>query len=290
LRYGIAAAMIAAVVFVVVERGDRHVLASNIGVSVYSNGVAVVQVPYRRDGGVGTVSVLINGQTVVRALPAFAEKYGNDNFFFSPPADMTDRPSVRVSFDSASGTESLVRSVSVTRPSDVSDRNESAPRIAAAAMVALTKRNAGDTALPADPETIVDELKFDMKWTVAGVSSDNYSSGLTTWARKKGLPITTDMILGSSSSLLDAMATALKRGDAVQAYLWLSRGGHPAIDRTVLVERVVVRDGEPYIGIRDVAGPTGVNVYRVHDGAIEGYAFTSDVAVIRWGFVQHWNK
>ena len=44
----------------------------DIALTAYSDGVAVVGIPYRRDGGFGTVSILVDGQTIASTVPAYA--------------------------------------------------------------------------------------------------------------------------------------------------------------------------------------------------------------------------
>ena len=288
LKHSVVAALIVATVIVVVQRRDMRVLAGHIGVTAYPNGIAVVQVPYRRDGEAGTVTAHIGGQAAVDAMPALAVKLDNDNFFFRPVEALGERVLVSVAYDSGGKvemTDKLVKVVHARANDDGNAADESAPRAAADAAVAIAKAHNGDEKLPADPLTIVGELKGDMRWTGTGVTPENFVSGLNLWAKKKGLPVITEKIVGKPVVMLDEISRALSDRGTAQIYLKFNR-----IGRTVGISRVIRTGTDVFIGVHDSAGPAGTDVYRVRNGVLVDYAFSDDIAVIGWGFVQTWNN
>lgn len=297
LRYAVAAAILAAIIVVVTERRDTRVLAGNIGVTAYPNGIVVAQVPYRRDGDAGAVTIGIGGHTVIHAMPARAEQYGNDNYFFRPPAALDERVLVIVSYDSVTGVETRLSVVKVAHARVDAElanaADKSAPNAATETVVALAKAHDADDQLPADPLTVVEELKGDMRWTVSdGATPEQYVNGLNLWATKKGLPIRTEKVTGKPSAVLDVISRTLANGGTAQVYLRFKpayRTGRRA-GRMVSIVRVIRSGDDTFIGIRDSASSAGVDVYRVRGDMLVDYAFSDDTAVIGWGFVQNWNK
>ena len=292
VRYAVVVAIIAAVGIVIAQRTDARVLAAGIGITAYPDGVAVVQLPYRRDGDPGTVTVLVDGQIVVRDMPAYPDKYGNDNYYFRSPAALGDTALVRVTFRSERIVQSVLTRVRVVRTRTdgvIAAADESAPTAAARAAFALAKAHAADGNLPADPLTAVTELKNEMRWTSSGVSPDAYVGGLNAWAAKKGLPMHTERVAGTGDTILAELAHALDTGGTAQAYIQYVRAGTVTGGHTVGVERVTHVGSDTFIGMRDSAGPGGTDVYPVRKGILVGYGFSDDAAVLGWGFVQTWN-
>lgn len=293
LKYFVVAALGAAVVIVVIQRRDVSVLSGHIGITAYPGGGAVVQVPYRHDADEGTVTISVAGKTVISAMPADAIKYGNDNYFFRPSGVLQELVPVTVSYTTGPTTELIQQTVNVIRIPDSGSSavaDESAPAMAAAAVVSLSKKHNADDKLPAYVSTITDELKGDMHWSATdGVSVENFMAGLNLWARKKDLPFHTEKVSTKTAVLLDAVSRALTVGNTAQVYLQFKHSGRVAGGRMVNVVRVIHAGEDWVIGITDSSGPTGVDVYRVHDGALVDYAFSSDIAVIGWGFIQIWD-
>jgi hypothetical protein len=289
LNDAVIVAVIAAAVIAATERHDARVLASDIGITTYTNGTAAVQVLYRRDGGPGTVTILVDGQTVVRDMPAYAEKYSNDNFIFHPAEKLGDQALIRVTFDSDAVVQTVRRTVHVAHAIVPVVSDDDAPAVAARAAVVMAKAHAADGNLPADSQTMTQELKDDMQWTT-GMTPEQYVSGLNRWAMKKELPMRTERISGAADVVLDALAHARAAGDTAQLFIRFVRTGKDVGGRTVGVDHVVRTNGGVFIAIIDGAGPAGNDVYEVRQGVIVGYGFSGDTAVIGWGFVQRWTK
>lgn len=122
--HAVVAAIVLAVIAAVLIRRDTRVLADNIGVTAFSNGSAMVQVPYRRDGAPGTVSIMVNGFPVIEGAPARPERYWNSNFYTRDAGISGEQVRVRVTFTGPAGDEVIERDVSPTlsdeyiKPSD----------------------------------------------------------------------------------------------------------------------------------------------------------------------------
>lgn len=293
LPYAVGATLIIAACVVVFERRDSRVLARAIGMTLYPNGMAVVQVPYRRDGAGGEMTIMVDGETMVNTEPAFALKYSNDNYSFRPARPWGERARVSISYNRGYIVERLETEVKIVYAGSDSHSSfdDVEPSIATEAVVALTKHHGFDDKLPADPLTIVQELKDDMRWTtVGGVTPEQYVSGINQWAVKKDVPIRTEKIVGKSFVQLDALSRALANGETAQLYLQFKHSGRVVDGRLVGLNRIISDGKDWYVGIRDTAGPTGTDWYRIRDGALAHYAFSEDTAVIGWSFIQTWNK
>lgn len=128
MKYTVAAAIIAAVVAVTIIRGDERVLSSDIGMTVFGNGSAMIQVPYRLDGDSGSVSVVMdfNGdgifseeELVIDRAPARPRRYWNSNYFFRNEKLTVGSMRVKVLFSGVTGEESIERTVEPTQSDEV---------------------------------------------------------------------------------------------------------------------------------------------------------------------------
>lgn len=335
-------AIIVAGIFVVIQRRDARVLAGNIGITAYPNGMVMVQVPYRHDGERGTLTVSLDlnadgafseSEIVVRGFPGLPRKYGNSNYFFRPASAIPDDVQIRVSFDgvypqtiektvsvarsSDTGIKSELAGVtkpdlsmkegeaphglqSVQRDGDVPDltqrKAECAPTAAANSLISLAKEHGADGKLPADPLTIIDELKGDMRWTPAdGVLPDDFVRGKNEWAAKKGLPIRTEMIGDAQGTkTVDALFDALKNGKAAELRLRFAepngRGGYKVTGgHLVTVVSVTKTDNGTFIDVNDPRTPNGTETYHIEGNQIEGYGLWTDgPTILGIAFSQTW--
>jgi hypothetical protein len=247
--------VIAAVVYVVVARANYDVLADEPSLTVYPNGMAMIQVPYRRDAPQGSLTVRVDEQEVFTAVPARPRKYWNSNYFFRSTGSFSDTARIDLAFEgkhdqaltrtvhvkvssgegmrmdfsgvakpeesmregeAMSGAQAGIREVDVP---DLTQRPaECAPTAAANSLISLAREHGADDKLPADALTMVNELKGDMRWTPAdGVVPADFIRGKNEWAAKKGLPIVTASV-GNSQGIgsLEAIREGLAVGKAAE--------------------------------------------------------------------------
>lgn len=168
---------------------------------------------------------------------------------------------------------------------------ECAPTAAANSIMSLAEEHdisLGD--LPS-PTEIVDGLKGDMDWTPAdGVLPDAFVTGKNRWAVTHGLPIKTEKVgdqhgRGSLESILDAMGS--EDGAAAELRIKFAQSGRVTGGHMVTVVGVRVEGDETFIDVNDPKTPAGTDTYKVDGNVIVGYPYDG-MAIISWGFVQHW--
>ncbi len=257
LRFWAAVALVGATAVAVATASNPRVLSPDIGITLSDDGSALVQVPYRRDGPAGVVSIQVEGTEVVAGFPAQPRKYWNNNYLFSVPAVLPEDVRVDVVFTSPVDVQSVSAVVRPTRMRARADDIDDTPAVAAAAMVMLAKRNGADDKLPAPAATMLAELTSDLR--------QDFVAGLNLWATKKGLPIHTAKLGDARGrTTLAAVQAALERGDTAQIML---------DNRMVNLVSVV----DSFILIDDPRGPMGTTVLRLDDPRRVG-----------WGFSQRW--
>lgn len=110
--------IVAAVIAVVFARRDSRVLDDAVGVTVYSNGSAVVQIPYRRDALPGSVQVYLDDELVADGVPARPQRYWNSNVYVRNERLTAEPVRVRVMFTGEHGDETVERTVTPTLSDD----------------------------------------------------------------------------------------------------------------------------------------------------------------------------
>lgn len=319
----VVVAFLCAIACAAYNRLDARVLAGSLSVTQLPTGVAMVQVPYRRDGLRERMQVAVDenadgiftdDEVVLRDIPVTPEKYWNANVFFRPVRRLTDTIRVRV----AVGEEVVTRSVRVTqsrdeiaatefsdalRPRDalLSSRmpdmpggvGECGPMTLANAVTLLAKVHGEDGRLPSDAAVTLDELKTEMRWTRSdGVYPEDVILGANRWSQKKGLPIrTTSVDARHGMDALDVLLGAIASGGAAELRLLFSvpNGKTMRVIGGHLVTLVDVTrvDGRVYITVHDSRSPTGADIYEVRNGVID-YAFFSGTTALNGGFIQTW--
>jgi len=313
LPWLVAAALVAATVFAATGRRDDRVLADTIGVTQYPGGVAMVQIPFRRDANPGTVTVSVDDAVVIQRAPLYPTEYWNDDYFFRPSVPLAGRVRVRVVMDGGQG-ESVTRDVVVSRSTDrgIADdltdvtqparsmktgeadlperRGECAPTAAADALIRLTKEHGADDRLPPDTVALVDELKQDMRWTPGdGVNPDGYVAGISHWALALGLPVRVSAIGDAAGhTTLDDLAHALAAGDAAQSRLQFSDGSVPVGGHLVGVVAVSRSDDGDFIAVNDPRSVSGTDIYRIRNGRLTDYPFFDKDVTLGVGFTEEW--
>src|SRR5690349_17484452 len=115
-RIAIAVLLLAAAIAALMRR-DPGVLAGNLGITAYPDGIVMVQVPWRRDAPQGTVNVWVQGTEAIHAFPGWPRKYWNDNYYYRSAEPVPDTVRMRITFSGDVG-DAIERTVKVSRSSD----------------------------------------------------------------------------------------------------------------------------------------------------------------------------